>query len=96
MISFEDNTNNNIIEIWSENNGRKTNTYVYGWKLEDIELKEHLKTIKKRRGCNGSIKDIIRDTGKIKVMHLQGNIKDYIIDYLKEHGINDSNIKIKL
>ena len=64
---------NNNIEVWTESRGRKSDTYIYGWKLSDLELKEQLKNIKKNRGCNGSIKEITRDTGKIKVMQLQGN-----------------------
>jgi len=41
--------NNTIIDIWVEVNGRKKNTYIYGWDLELNELKDHLRTIKKRK-----------------------------------------------
>jgi translation initiation factor 1 (eIF-1/SUI1) len=86
----------NIIEVWSENRGRKSDTFIYGWNINDDELKNHLKNIKKTKGCNGSIKEITKETGKIKVMQLQGNIKDYIVEYLLGNGIDQNNIKIKL
>lgn len=37
-------------------NGRKHNTYINGWNAELSELKQYLATIKKNKGCNGSIK----------------------------------------
>jgi translation initiation factor 1 (eIF-1/SUI1) len=52
---FNDNDNNEIetidilIEIWVEESGRKKNTYITGWNLNDNELKEHLKIIKKKK-----------------------------------------------
>lgn len=86
----------NFIEIWVETRGRKADTYVSNWNITDDELKEHLKTIKKKKGCNGSIKEIERGTGKIKVMQFQGDVKYYISDYLTNIGIFKDNIKIKL
>ena len=49
---------NNNITLWVEVNGKKKNTYIYGWELDKTELKEHLRTIKKKKGCNGKIKNI--------------------------------------
>ena len=96
-MSFDLNNNSsNIIEIWIEERGKKSDTYVHGWNIDDATLKSHLKTIKKKNGCNGSIKEIVKETGSIKVMQFQGNIKDYIIHYLKENGISEDNIKIKI
>jgi len=86
----------NMIEIWVEERGRKSDTYIYGWNIDDESLKLHLKTIKKKRGCNGSIKQIVKDNDSIKVMQLQGNVKDFVITYLKENGINDDNIRIRI
>jgi translation initiation factor 1 (eIF-1/SUI1) len=90
------NNESSNIEIWVEDRGRKSDTYVYGWNVDEETLKNHLKIIKKKKGCNGSVKDIVKENGSIKVMQLQGNIKDYIVSYLKENGINDDNIKIKI
>lgn len=96
-MTFESNNNlTNLIEIWTEERGRKSNTFISGWEIDDIQLKEHLKIIKKKKGCNGSIKDIIKDTGKVKVMQLQGKLKDYLFAYLIENGVNDDAINIKL
>jgi translation initiation factor 1 (eIF-1/SUI1) len=96
-MSF-DLTNNELenIEIWVEERGRKADTYVYGWNIDDETLKNHLKIIKKKRGCNGSIKEVIKENGPIKVMQLQGNVKDYVVGYLIENGINEDYIKIKI
>jgi len=55
-----------------------------------------LQTIKRKRGCNGSIKMLTKETGPIKVMQLQGNNKDFVINYLKTIGIDEENIKIKI
>ena len=86
----------NMIEIWVEERGRKSDTYIVGWDVDDETLKLHLKTIKKKRGCNGSIKQILKDNNSVKVMQLQGNVKDFVIAYLKENGINDDNIIIRI
>ena len=94
---FEDELlNNSIIDIWVEVNGRKKNTYIHGWELELSELKDHLRTIKKKKGCNGSLKEIVKEIGKIKVLQFQGNQKDFIFEYLKSNGIDSSFITIKI
>lgn len=79
----------NII-IWVEMNGRKKNTYISGW--NDIE---HLKIIKKNKGCNGTIKDIDEDGNIVKVMQFQGDHSDYIEKYLINIGIDKEYIYIK-
>jgi translation initiation factor 1 (eIF-1/SUI1) len=96
-MSFDLNNNNSDnIEIWVEERGKKADTYIYGWDVDDDTLKLHLKNIKKKKGCNGSIKEINRDTGPIKVMQLQGNVKEFIIRYLIENNINEDYIKVKI
>ena len=95
-MSFDLSNDLDSIEIWVKERGKKADTFIYGWNIDDNTLKTHLKTIKKKRGCNGSIKDIESETGLIKVIQLQGNIKDFIIKYLIENGINEDNIKVKI
>ena len=91
-ISFDDVYS---IEIWMENRGRKKNTFVSGWTLENTELKTHLKSLKKSLGCNGCVKTITTDKGDIQVIHLQGDrIKD-IYDYLIKNSINKDWITIR-
>ena len=52
MNPFEDydtnNTESKDITIWVETNGCKKNTYISGWNISDSQIKEHLKTIKKK------------------------------------------------
>ena len=46
----------NPITVTVTQNGRKHNTYVSGWDVDLLILKQYLATIKKNKGCNGSIK----------------------------------------
>ena len=78
---------NNKIEIWVESYGRKKITYISGWDLPDKDIREHIKIIKKRHGCNGSIKN--------KIIQFQGNISDYVKIYLIDKGIDIDNIRIR-
>ena len=103
MNPFEENEENDVteiklIEIWVEVNGRKKNTYVAGWNLSESELKEHIKIIKKKNGCNGTLKEMTQDGNKsdtIKVIQLQGEHVDYLKLYLKEQDIDPSLIRVR-
>ncbi len=84
----------NQIEIWSEDRGRKSDTYISGLNLSKEELTEHLKKIKKSKGCNGSIAESIDENGTNKqLIHIQGNQKEYLKEYFNKIGY--SNIKLK-
>jgi translation initiation factor 1 (eIF-1/SUI1) len=101
MNPFEENdeidiTEIKLIEIWVEINGRKKNTYVAGWNLSEPEIKEHIKMIKKKNGCNGTLKEITIDGNKsIKIIQLQGEHVDYLKSYLKEQNIDSSLIRVR-
>lgn len=103
MNPFEeiDNFENNqtkLIEIWMETSGRKKNTYIAGWNLSDVELKDHIKIIKKKNGCNGTLKQIPTAGDKsifFKVIQLQGDHLEYMKEYLNDQNIDSSLIKIK-
>ena len=85
-----------MIEIWLETSGRKKNTFIAGWNISDTELKEHIKIIKKKNGCNGTLKEIMNsEKVEIKVIQLQGDHVDYMQDYLKQQLIDPSLIKVK-
>jgi len=77
-----------LIEIWVEANGRKKNTYVSGWNINLDILKEHLTFIKKKNGCNGSIKNN-------NTLHLQGDHIDFMTKYLIDNGCDKNNIIVK-
>ena len=81
----------NIIDIRLEILKRKKNTYITGWNITDQESKDHLKYIKKKIGCNGTIKIIDNNP----TILLQGNHCNFIQKYLVEQGINLDNINIK-
>lgn len=101
MNPFEEDIKNFIqitnVTIWLETNGSKKNTYVSGWNLSESELKEHLKTIKKKNGCNGCIKLLPNESnnGFINTIQLQGDHVDFVKEYLIKNDVNDENIKIK-
>ena len=80
------------IEIWIEQFGRKKNTYISGWNLDDNELKEHIKIFKRNHGCNGTLKI---NENNIKVVMFQGDQINNIISYFKKINIDIDNINIK-
>jgi len=84
---------NPTIEIWLEKKGRRQNTYTCGLNFEPEIIKEHLKNLKKKHGCNGSLKEISVDGQIKKVLHLQGDHIDSIQSYL--NSINITNITIR-
>lgn len=86
------------IEIWLEAEGRKKNTYLSGWDIEESLLKEHIKTMKKKNGCNGTIKDLKNIAGEVtdkNVLHLQGDHVDFILNYIKTHEPAPKTITIR-
>lgn len=83
------------VEIWVEEYGRKKQTCVSGWNIDDVDIKEHLKKIKTSKGCNGSYKEKNVNDEKIKVIQLQGNHADFIKKYIEDSGISPDNIYIK-
>jgi translation initiation factor 1 (eIF-1/SUI1) len=103
MNPFEDYTTNTTtdttdkpINIWVTQTGRKHNTYVSGWDIDDAVIKEHHKTMKKNKGCNGSIKDMEVDGGSTeRVMQLQGDHADYVKKFITDTGVDASRIYIK-
>lgn len=84
-----------IINVWVETTGRKSNTYVSGWVIDEDLLQEHLKTIKKKQGCNGTIKNMLVDGEKCRVLHLQGDHCDYLCNFIVGTGIDHDLIHIK-
>jgi len=63
----EDNKNTNKkVTIWlGINEKKKKNTMVSGLPYDNSEMKEHLKNLKKKHGCNGAIKEYIRRDGNM-------------------------------
>ena len=92
--NFEETSENELVgnklEIRVVKNGRKSVTYLDGWELEKEELKAHMKELKKKHGCNGSVKE---KNDKVVFM-LQGDKSDELIEYLKKVGINEGDIKL--
>jgi translation initiation factor 1 (eIF-1/SUI1) len=96
-ISFDDNDfDDSKIIIFSEKNGRKSNTYIVDWNIEKEEMKNHLKNLKKKYGCNGSIKMKLFQGDEKNALHLQGELKSEVKDYILSQNINEDKIEIKI
>ncbi len=89
---------NEDIELWVGERGRKYDTYISHLPYSEAELASHLKNLKKKLGCGGSIqhsKSFEPDesiNGYFRI-HIQGNHKNYVYEYFTKQGIK--NIKIK-
>lgn len=84
----------NKLIIYTEKRGRKTNTFLAGWDISKDELKQHLKNLKVKHGCNGSIKKTtISGVEYDNVLHLQGHQTENVQVYLKQLDI--TNIEVK-
>ena len=79
------------ITIWKERRGRKTNTYISGWNLEESTLKEYIKIFKRSKGCNGSLKD--EEDGY--TIHFQGDKVENFIEFMVSKGVDKNKIIIK-
>ena len=82
----------NIITIFGEQAGKRSNTYVVGLNIDDTLRKEYVKTLKKKHGCNGSIKKIKYDDIEQIVIQLQGNQITKVHTFLKEIGVKQKII----
>lgn len=89
-FTFEE---DNIVTISIERRGRKTNTFITGWNITNDEMKAHLKNLKNKFGCNGSVKTINFESVDTPCIHLQGKHTDKIKEYLATNNV--SNITIK-
>ena len=87
--------NENKIDIWVANSGRKKNTYISGWNLSDLILKNHIKNIKKKNGCNGTLKKLTVDSIEKIVIQLQGDHIDFMTNYLIDNDIELCHINVK-
>ncbi len=86
------------IELWVVDRGKKCDTYISHLPYSEEELHVHLKFLKKKLGCGGSVQnskdfeteEFVQPYFRI---HIQGNKKTYIKDYFTQLGIK--NIKVK-
>jgi len=99
MNPFEnENNEDNIVnieekvEIWVAVFKGKKNTYISGLLYQESEMKDHLKNIKKKHGCNGSIKTSEENSTKL-IIQLQGDHINHICDYFEDLGITNIIVK---
>ena len=77
------------IEIWVEQTGKRYKTYLTGWLDNKKELENHLSILKRKHGCNGTVK--YNNENKI-CFQLSGNKKDLLFQYLLKQNISKDNI----
>ena len=88
-ITFEDK-----LLLFGLVNGRKSNTYIKGWKIPNEEMVKHLGKLKKSLGCNGSIQEkFLYEGEECKVLHLQGNKIAKVSEYLTKLGVTNVYVK---
>ena len=93
--STDVNITENIITITKTNRGHKVNLFISGWDIDNDSRKEHLKNLKKKFGCNGSIKKEVIEGTEETVIHLQGDHTSNVYDYIKEIVNDEYDIIIK-
>jgi translation initiation factor 1 (eIF-1/SUI1) len=99
MDIFFNEQNNNIfndekIVVFCERTGKRHNTYIVGWNINDEDTKKHLENMKKKFGCGGAIKNINYEGNEnTKSLNLQGNFVLKTGDYLKSLKLKNLIIK---
>ena len=80
--------------LFGQVRGRKSNTYIKGWKITNEEMLTHLSNLKKTLGCNGSIQEkFLYEGEECKVLHLQGNKIAKVSEYLTKLGVTNVYVK---
>ena len=87
-VKFDD----NVITLFGDKKGKRSNTYIAGLKVDETTKKEYLKTLKKRHGCNGTIKSVLYNDKEQIVIQLQGDLIDKATTFLKEMKISQKII----
>jgi len=88
--NFENLTPMKITIRIDKRNARKSITYIENWEIDFDELKKHLKELKTKHGCNGSVK---KSDDEIK-FQLSGDKRDEVVKYLVNQGISEKDINI--
>jgi translation initiation factor 1 (eIF-1/SUI1) len=88
--------NKKKITIMGASRGRKADTYIVNWDINEDDMKAHLKKMKQDFGCNGSIKMVEYEGKEVKGLHLQGDKIKKAEAYLKKLNIKDLDVKMIL
>lgn len=85
------------ITIWTRKVKKTINTYMSGWDIDKETLKGYHSSLKKKWGCNGSLKNnyLFNSEEKGIIFHLSRDCVDELVEFLKEKGIDEKNIEVK-
>jgi len=87
-VKFDD----SVITLFGDKKGKRSNTYIAGLKVDESTKKEYLKILKKRHGCNGTIKSVLYNDKEQIVIQLQGDLIDKATSFLKEMKVSQKII----
>lgn len=92
-IEQEQNTVVEVVTIYATQNGRKKNTYIIGLKNSQEEQLVFLRNMKRKYGCNGSMKNVTYEGVDVPALHLQGDQIKKAKAFLAEQNITNVEVK---
>ena len=92
-IEQEMNTVVRVVTIFATQNGRKKNTYIIGLENSQEEQLTFLRTMKRKYGCNGSMKVVAYEGIDVPALHLQGDQIKKAKAFLTEQNILNVVVK---
>jgi translation initiation factor 1 (eIF-1/SUI1) len=92
-LEQEQNTVITVVTIFATQNGRKRNTYIIGLENSQEEQLTFLRTMKRKYGCNGSMKVVAYEGIDVPAIHLQGDQIKKAKAFLAEQNILNVVVK---
>jgi translation initiation factor 1 (eIF-1/SUI1) len=92
-LEQEQNTVEEVVTIFGARSGRKINTYIIGLENSQEEQRTFLRIMKRKFGCNGSMKIVAYEGIDVPALHLQGDQIKKIKAFLTEQNILNVVVK---
>ncbi len=92
-LEQEQNTVIKVVTIFATQNGRKKNTYIIGLENSQEEQLVFLRNMKRKYGCNGSMKVVSYEGVNVSAIHLQGDQIKKAKAFLTEQNILNVVVK---
>jgi translation initiation factor 1 (eIF-1/SUI1) len=92
-LQQEQNTVVEVVTIFGARSGRKINTYIIGLENSQEEQRAFLRIMKRKFGCNGSMKVVAYEGVDVPALHLQGDQIKKVKAFLAEQNILNVVVK---
>jgi translation initiation factor 1 (eIF-1/SUI1) len=92
-LQQEQNTVVEVVTIFGARSGRKINTYTIGLENSQEEQRAFLRIMKRKFGCNGSMKLVTYEGIDVPALHLQGDQIKKVKAFLAEQNILNVVVK---